>query len=405
MLKNKMRTGLTVLGMLIGIASIVIVFSAGEGIRSLIIGQIESFGTNIVQTEIRVPNTKTGMQAETESARAVAGGAQITSMKERDLEDLKKIPNVIDGYGAVLGQETVSYANESKGRFLFGVSASYIEIDKSEIASGYFFSDDDDKSLSQVVVLGSNAAEDIFKDQDPINKIITIKKSKYKVVGVLKKKGANMGFSFDDAIILPIKTLQKKILGTDYYMYMVHQVENPNMAEETAQIMTDILRDNHNISDADKDDFRVTTMKEMLDTSKTITDGLTILLLLIVAISLLVGGVGILNVMYVIVSERTPEIGLRKAVGAKFDDIMRQFLTESVLITLIGAFLGMILGVAFSFLIYLGANYFGLDWKLVLPLKAFIVSIVFAIVFGIIFGIFPARKAAKLNPVDALRKE
>lgn len=405
MLKNKMRTGLTVLGMLIGITSIVIVFSAGEGIRSLIIGQIESFGTNIIQTEIRVPSIKTGMQAEAESARSIAGGVQITSLKERDLEDLKKISNVVDGYGAVLGQETVSYANESKGRFLFGVSASYIKIDKSEISNGYFFSDEDNLSLSQVAVLGSKAAEDIFKDQDPVDKIITIKKSKYKVIGVLKEKGASMGFSFDDAIILPVKTLQKKIMGTDYYMYMVHQVGDPGVAEETAQVMADILRDNHNISNADKDDFRVTTMKEMLSTSETITDALTILLLLIVIISLLVGGVGILNVMYVIVSERTPEIGLRKAVGARYDDIMRQFLIESVLITLIGAFMGMMLGVFFSFLIYLGANYFGLEWRFILPIKAFIVSTVFALVFGVFFGIFPARKAANLDPVDALRRE
>ena len=405
MLKNKMRTGLTVLGMLIGIASIMIVFSTGEGIRSLIIGQVESFGTNIIQTEIRVPSTKSGMDSEMDSAQAIAGGTQITSLKERDLEDLKKIQNVKNGYGAVLGQETVSYLNESKRRFVFGVSASYIDIDSTEVEFGSFFTEEEDKSLAQVVVLGSKVAEDIFKGGEALNKGISLGKSKYKVIGILEERGATFGLDFDQMIYLPVRTLQKKILGTDYYMYMTHELYDASQAEETAEIARDILRINHNISDPDRDDFRVTTMKEMLETTSTITNGITILLLLIVAVSLIVGGVGILNVMYVIVSERTPEIGLRKAVGAKFRDIMTQFLVESVLITLIGAFFGIILGIFFSFLICVGANYFGLEWKFVVPLKSFVVSILFAIFFGVIFGIFPARKAGKLNPVEALRKE
>ncbi|MFA7600828.1 MAG: ABC transporter permease, partial [Patescibacteria group bacterium] len=179
MLKNKMRTGLTVLGMLIGIASIMIVFSTGEGIRSLIIGQVESFGTNIIQTEIRVPSTKSGMDSEMDSAQAIAGGTQITSLKERDLEDLKKIQNVKNGYGAVLGQETVSYLNESKRRFVFGVSASYIDIDSTEVEFGSFFTEEEDKSLAQVVVLGAKVAEDIFKGGESLNKSINLGKSKY----------------------------------------------------------------------------------------------------------------------------------------------------------------------------------------------------------------------------------
>ncbi len=405
MAKNKMRTGLTVLGMLIGIASIMIVFSTGEGIRSLIIGQIEAFGTNIIQTEVRVPNDKKGMEAERESAEAIVGGTQVTTMKEEDLEDIKKISNVTDGYGAILGQETISYLNETKKVFLFGVSSSYIDIDKTEVDRGYFFSDEDDNSLSQVVVLGSKVAEDIFKDEDPVGKMVTIKRSRYEVIGVLKERGATFGMDFDTMVVLPIKTLQKKIMGIDYYMYMVHQIKDQELAEETADIMRDVLRENHGISNPDRDDFKVTTMNEMMDMTKTITNGITILLLLIVAVSLVVGGVGILNVMYVIVSERTPEIGLRKAVGARFKDIMTQFLVESVLITLIGAVGGMILGIAFSFLVCLVANYLGLEWKFVVPLKSFVVSILFAIFFGVIFGIFPARKAGKLNPVEALRKE
>lgn len=405
MLRNKTRTALTVLGMVIGIASIVIVFSTGEGIRSLIVGQIEAFGTNTIQTEVRVPSSKKGNEGDMESAGAIASGIQVTSLNEKDLEDIKRIPNINDGYGAILSQETISYLNETKKAFLFGVSASYIDIDNSELASGYFFSESDNSSLSQVVILGSKVAEDIFKGDDPIGKTVTIKRGRYQVIGVLKERGATVGFDFDSMTILPVKTLQKKIMGIDYFMYTIHRVVNPELAEETAETMRDILRENHSISNPDRDDFRVTTMKEMLETSKDVTNSITILLLLIVTVSLVVGGVGILNVMYVIVSERTPEIGLRKALGAKFSDIMKQFLIESILITLIGAILGILLGIIFSFIVFLLANYFGLDWKFSVPLKSFGVALLFAIFFGVIFGLFPARKAGKLDPVEALRKE
>ncbi len=405
MLRNKLRTSLTVLGMLIGIASIIIVFSAGEGIRSLISSQIDAFGTNIIQTEIRIPSSKKGMDGEMSSASSVASGVQVTSMTERDLEDIKRVANISDGYGAVLTQESLTYLNKSKRSLLLGVSSAYINIDNSEIASGYFFTEDDNKSLSQFIVLGNKIAKEIFEDEDPIGKRVVISKSPYTVIGVLKEIGGMIGMDFDSMILVPVRTLQKKIMGIDHYLYMVHQLIDSELAEETAETIREILRENHGISDPDRDDFRVTTMKEMMEVSRDISNSITILLLLIVAISLLVGGVGILNVMYVIVSERTPEIGLRKAVGARFADIMKQFLIESVLITMIGAFLGIILGILISFIISLIANYFSLDWKFIIPLKAFITAILFALFFGIIFGIFPARKAGRLDPVEALRKE
>jgi putative ABC transport system permease protein len=405
MARNRLRTALTVLGMVIGVASIIIVFSAGEGIRTLIVGQIEAFGTNIIQTEVKVPSSKKGMEADMDSSSALASGVQITTMKEKDLEDIKKLDNISSGYGAVLNQETLTYLNETKKVFLFGVGPDYINIDKSEIESGYFFTDSENNSLAQVVVLGHKIAEDIFKGDDPIGKNVIIKRGRYQVVGVLEERGATIGFDFDSMVLLPVRTLQKKIMGIDYFLYMVHGVIDPDLSEETAEEMRQILRDNHNISDPDRDDFRVTTMEEMLKISQDVTRSITILLLLIVAVSLIVGGVGILNVMYVIVSERTPEIGLRKAVGARFSDIMRQFLIESILITLIGAIIGIILGVLFSLVICLGANYFGLEWGFSVPIKAFIVSILFALFFGILFGIFPARKAGRLDPVEALRKD
>jgi len=405
MLKNKMRTALTVLGMVIGISSIIIVFSAGEGIRSLIVGQIESFGTDIIEVEIKVPSTKSGSAGETESATNLASGVQVTSLKEEDLNEINKLENISGGYGAITNQAPITYLNETKQGLIMGVSSDYINIDKSEIDQGYFFSEADNNSLSQVVVLGPKISQELFGDDNPIGKNIIIQRGRYQVIGLLKEKGATMGFDFDDLILMPVKTLQKKMMGIDYYMYSVHQLVNSSKAEETADLIKEILRENHDISDPLKDDFIVTTMKEMLETTKTVTNALTILLLLIVAISLIVGGVGILNVMYVIVSERTPEIGLRKAVGAKFSDIMQQFLIESILITFIGAVIGIILGIIISFFVYLLANYFGLEWKFIIPIKSFIVAILFALLFGVLFGLLPARKAGKLDPVEALRRD
>lgn len=405
MLKNKMRTGLTVLGILIGISSIIVVFSTGEGVRSLINEQVESFGTNIIQTEVKVPSDKKGVEGEMDSASSLARGTQVTSLVERDLEDLKRLDNIVDGYGATLTQKSVSYLNTTKTRMIFGVSSSYIDIDSSEIESGYFFTEEEEDSLSQVVVLGSKVAEDFFGEEDPLGKAITINRSKYTVIGIFESRGNTFGFDFDEMLFLPVKTLQKKIMGTDHYLYIVHQVKDPEIAEETAITMRDILRENHNISDPDRDDFRVITTKEMLEMTDTITNGITILLLLIVIVSLIVGGVGILNVMYVVVSERTSEIGLRKAVGARFKDIMTQFLVESVLITIIGSIFGIILGIIISFIVCLVASRFGFGWDFFVPLKAFVVSIIFALIFGVVFGIFPARKAGKMDPVEALRKE
>lgn len=405
MVSNKSRTLLTVLGIAIGIASVIIVYSAGEGIRGLLVDQLQSFGTNIIQTEVRVPTGKKGSSGETDSAMAIASGVQVTTMTLEDVDDVKKLKNISGGYGAVLSQKKVSYGNESRKSFIFGVSADYAQIDKMEIAQGNFFSDEEDKSLVQVVVLGSKMKEKLFGDSDPIGKYITLRKSKFKVIGVAKPKGAVMSMDFDDYVYVPIRTLQKKIMGIDYLMYMVHEFVDEKAVADTAEEIKYILRENHDISDPSKDDFRVSTMEDMMQTLNTVTDAITWLLLAIVIISLIVGGVGILNVMYVIVSERTAEIGLRKAVGANYNNIMIQFLVEAVLITLVGAILGIIGGVLFSWLISVGANLAGFNWTFSVPLKAFVISLIFAFTCGISFGVYPAKRAASLDPIEALRKE
>lgn len=402
---NKVRTLLTVLGVMVGIASVIIVYSAGEGIRGLLVGQLEAFGTNIIQTEIKVPTSKKGSSGDSQSAMAIASGVQVTSMTLEDLEDIKKISNITDGYAAIMAQEKVSYANEARKANLFGVSASYLNIDKSTMASGIFFSDEDDKSLSQVAVLGSKMKDKLFGDSDPIGKYITLRQTKFKVMGVMESRGATFGLDLDDYIYVPIRSLQKKIMGTDYVMYMIHKFRDQKLSADTAEEIRRIMRQNHEITDPAKDDFRVSTMDDMMATLNTVTDALTWLLLAIVAISLLVGGVGILNIMYVIVSERTAEIGLRKAVGANYRDIMTQFLVEAVLITLLGALVGIIFGILFSWLISLGAGLAGLDWQFKIPLRAFTVSLTFSFICGLFFGVYPARRAARLDPIEALRRE
>lgn len=411
---NKVRTGLTVLGIVIGIASVIIVFSAGEGINSFIVGQIESFGgSDLVETEIKVPSTQKQTH-EVQGGMNLAMGVQVTTLSLDDMEDINKITNVIDGYAGIMGQEAVSYGNELRKAFLLGVTSSFIEIDQSEVDQGRFFTDSEDKSLAQVVVLGYKIKDKLFGDSDPIGRSIKIRKKKFRVVGILEERGAVMIIDFDDFVYVPVRTYQKKIMGIDHLTYMMHRVENMDLLEDTQEEMRYILRENHDLPHpegptdfmgAAKDDFRVVSMTESLEIMETVTGAITLLLLAIVAISLVVGGVGILNIMYVVVTERTREIGLRKAVGAKYKDIMLQFLIEAILITIIGGIVGIIIGVGISFLISFGASAYGFDWKFTVPIKAFVTAISFSTFFGIVFGVYPARKAARMDPIEALRNE
>lgn len=422
MLANKVRTLLTVLGMVIGITAIMVVFSAGEGIRGLLYEQMESFGTDIVQVEVRIPSDKKGAgdtdeamtSKDMDSAMSMAMGVQVTTFKNEDIEDINRLPNVTKSYGAIIGQELVTYREKRKKINLYGVNADFIDIDKSEVGEGQFFTEAEDKALAKVAIIGSQVKEDLFGDSEAVGEFVKIGKKKFKVIGILAERGAVMGLDFDVFVYLPLRTLQKQVMGIDYMMYSVHELQDTSLAYQTAEEIRAILRENHNITprinpetgqpDASRDDFRVTTMDEMLDMMDTVMGATTILLLAIVAISLIVGGVGIMNIMYVIVSERTREIGLRKAVGAKTQDIMSQFLLESILITLVGAIIGIGAGIGISYLVSFGAQEAGLGWSFAIPTESYVVAVIFSLIFGIAFGLFPAKKAANMDPINALRK-
>ncbi len=412
---NKLRTGLTVLGIVIGIAAIIIVFSAGAAIEELILSEVQSFGSDIIETEIKIPTDKKGLAGEQQSAASLVTGAQVTTLTLKDMKDINKLPNIEEGYSGVMNQKQVSYLNERKKIFLLGTNASYTRVDKSEVDKGRFFTENENESLAEVAVIGNKVKKDLFGPSRAIGEKISIGNSKFKIIGVMKERGSVLTLNFDEYIYIPVKTLQKKMMGIDYVVYMVHKVNNMEKANKTADKIRAILRDNHNIKpeyneetgkvETNRDDFRVITMQEMMDMLNIITEALTFLLLAIVAISLVVGGVGIMNIMYVIVNERTGEIGLRKSVGAQKKDILIQFLIESSLITVLGGILGILVGIGASYLIYWGANSFGVDWSFVIPLKAYFTALVFSLVFGIIFGLYPAQKAANLDPITALRLE
>lgn len=393
---NLLRTSLTVLGVIIGALAIIVVFAAGDSLNKLILSEVESYGTDIIQTEIKVPGTASQFPS-----------GEITSLKLSDMEEIDKLENVKRSYAALISQTRLSFEAERTTALVFGVSSSYPLIDqKSQTIEGRFFSEEEDLSQAMVAVIGYKLNEKLFPNQSAINQYINYANRKVRVIGVLEERGGALGFiDFDDAIYLPIRTLQKRILGIDHALYFVHQLNDVSRAEETAEEIRYILRDLHNISDPKQDDFRVSTIDEALEIINSVTGAITGLLLAIILISLLVGGVGIMNIMYVVVSERTKEIGLRKALGARKKEVVRQFLIEALLITFWGWFLGSILGLILSRVLIIVANNYGVNLEFIFPLSGLIVAFIFSISCGLIFGLKPAKKASKLDPVEAMRIE
>ncbi|MFA6995204.1 MAG: ABC transporter permease [Patescibacteria group bacterium] len=403
---NLVRTILTTLGIMIGIATVILVLSAGAGFRSLIDAQLQSYGTNTLFIETRVPPTTKNRNASNVNSHTsgVASGVTITTLKNQDLNDIKKIANVVNDYGMVVGQKIVSYRDVNKSTLFYGASAARFEIDQSTLKSGRFFTAAEDAGAAQVAILGSQLAQDLFGSEDPLGKLVRLGNINVQVIGVYNSLGALSGGN-DEMLYVPLVTAQKKILGIDHLLMAIVQIKNVDLGDVTAENIKIILRQNHDITDPGKDDFIVQTQAEAMGTFNVIFDGITILLIAIAAISLIVGGVGIMNIMYVVVTERTAEIGLKKALGAKNSDILREFLIESILVTLLGGAVGILVGSALGWLVSVIATASGLAWVFSVPLYAIGLGFGVSALIGISFGVFPARSAAKLDPITALSHE
>lgn len=405
---NPVRTVLTTLGIVIGIATVILVLSAGEGFRSLIDQELAAWGTDTLFIETRVPPTTKNRASGSVAASADLSRAtttiQITSFKTSDLDVVKKLNNVLDAYGIATGQTVASYRENAKNVIYYGVGAEMFAIDKHTLKLGRVFTPAEDTGAAQVVILGSNLADDLFGQDDPIGKLMRVGNLNFQVIGVYNMQGALSGGA-DDMFYMPLNTAQKKILGINHIVVGVIQIKDVDRAAATADEIRQTMRSLHNITDPDKDDFTVTTQEEAMDIFNAIFGGITALLISIAAISLVVGGVGIMNIMYVIVTERTAEIGLKKALGAKQSDILGEFLVEAVLVTVLGGILGIILGAVLSWLLYLIATASGLEWVFSVPFYAILIGVGVSAIIGISFGVLPARNAAKMDPIEALRYE
>lgn len=403
---NKLRSAFSILGIVIGVAAVIIILSLGQGLKGLVTNEIMAFGPNILNIAVRVPGT-----SQIGTITSMVQGVKITTLKRkdvRDLQDKSRFPYIEAVSGQVIGQEWANYKNEEKQILLYGCSPDYLSIVKTaKLSQGRFFNENEEESLAKIVVLGSGLADKFFKNENPLGKKIKIKGQNFKVIGVLKPQGGAFfgGIDINDWAYLPLKTTLKEILGINYLSEIILTVEGDEYFARAIDDISRLLRRNHNIKDPAKDDFHITTMKEILDQVDKISVTLNLLLGFLAAISLLVGGIGIMNIMLVSVSERTKEIGLRKALGATRKSILYQFLIESLVITGLGGLIGILIGIAISLLGGLGAQTQGLAWPLDISWLAVSLAFIISMIIGVVFGLYPARQAARLSPIEAMRKE
>jgi putative ABC transport system permease protein len=400
---GKMRSILTMLGIVIGISSVIVLMSIGESAQSLILGQVESIGSNLI---IISPGKPSG---DGFSAPPSAQGIIITSLKQEDANTLEREPSIIGVAPIVSGQAEVVYGNNNKTAGYQGSTANIFTLRNLTLSKGYPFSKADVDSGNHVAVIGPKLATKLFGEYvSPLNKSIRIKNISFRVVGVLEDGGTGLGgVDQGNLVVMPITVAQKELLGISYYNMVIVGADAQYEAKFVKSRITSVLRQNHGITDPSKDDFDIQTQEDILSILGTITSVLTLFLAAIASISLIVGGIGIMNIMLVAVTERTREIGLRKAVGATDRDILQQFLIESVLLTLIGGMIGVAIGAAVVGLVYVVISTFfaSIGWVFEFPPLAVALGLGVSAVAGIVFGIYPARQAGKKNPIDALRYE
>lgn len=390
---NKMRTLLTMLGIIIGVASVIAMLAIGEGSKESIRTTISSMGSNMITIRPGA-DTRGGVRQERSAMESLTLKDYLAVKEQATL--LTKTSPLVNGSGQVIN------GSNNWPSTIYGVNPEYLDIKVTELQSGSMFTNVEVQSASKVALIGQTVVENVFPDgQDPIGQMIRFNSIPFTVIGVLEEKGENtFGQDQDDVVIAPYTTVQKRILAIDHLNQILASAVSEDDAPDAVEQASEILRTQHKLSACDDDDFHVQSMEELISTFSSTSEMLTILLVAVASISLLIGGIGIMNIMYVSVKERTKEIGLRMAVGGKGADILIQFLIEAILISITGGLIGVLLG--------LGATVFiekFLNWPTSVALYSIVISFAVCAITGIFFGWYPARKASALDPITALRYE
>jgi putative ABC transport system permease protein len=389
---NGMRTFLTMLGIIIGVAAVIAMLAIGTGSKQSIRSEIGSMGTNVIM--VMPGNGQFGGVRQSASSMQTLKMSDYNSLKS-ETSYLAKISPVVNASGQCI------YSNNNTPTSIYGSNQDYLDIHGYTVQSGTCFTDEDIKSSAKVCLIGKTVADNLFtKGEDPLGKVIRFNSIPFKIIGVLASKGSNsMGMDQDDLLIAPYTTIQKRILAITYLNGIHASALSEEYSTQAISEITKILQIDHGIQIGQENDFNVRSMQEMLQTMSSVMDMLTVLLGCVAGISLIVGGIGIMNIMYVSVTERTREIGLRMAIGAKSRYIMVQFLIEAIIISVLGGIIGVVFGVVAAKIV----SMFGTPTSV--SAFSIILSFLVCAFTGIFFGWYPAKKAAKLNPIDAIRYE
>lgn len=391
LIANKMRSILTMLGIIIGVAAVIALVSIGNGVKQDIQNSISSLGSNLLMVMPGAPRTP--------GVRPTAGSMK--SLKVVDYEAIAKLDGVKAVSPMTNGAYVVIYQNKNWTTSVSGVNANYLDVNNWTMKSGRFLSNKNIQNRERVAVVGKTVAKNLFGDEDPVGAEIRVKNIPFRVIGVLNSKGSGaMGNDQDDMVIIPYTTAMERVDGIDYLRMLYVVAKDENGIDRLQSDIENLLRVRHGIKDTNLDDFNIQNMNSIMETMEETTGTLTLFLGAVAAISLVVGGIGIMNIMLVSVTERTREIGIRKALGATYFVIVTQFLIEAVVISLMGGLIGIALGIGASKLISLASG-----MSTVISIPTIVLSFAFSMAIGLVFGIYPARKAAKLNPIDALHYE
>ena len=389
---NKLRCFLTMLGIIIGVASVITMLAIGQGSKNSIKEQISEMGSNMIM--IHPGNMQRG------GVRQSADDMQ--TLKIADYEALQSLPGITAISPSVNSSGQFVNGNNNYPSTVYGITPDYLDIRKLKVKEGAMFTEHDIKSAAKVCVLGKTVADNLFPNgEDPVGRVIRFGKIPLTVIGLLESKGTNsMGMDQDDVVLAPYTTVMNRMLAIDYLQGLFASAADESKTDETIDEITEILRSQHKIKDGDEDDFEIRSQQELSEMMNSTSDMMTVLLACIAGISLLVGGIGIMNIMFVSVTERTREIGLRMSIGARGVDILSQFLIEAIIISVTGGVIGIIIGLLASWMVTVIAH-----WPVYIQLYSVGLSFAVCTITGVFFGWYPAKKAAGLDPIEAIRYE